>query len=361
MYKQKSNINNLNIEIGKVSFTEKVIFAKHMSVMIKAGLTISESILILIESSKGKMKKILIDIYNQIETGHSLSDSLNNHKNIFPAILISSVYAGEKSGTLSENLDNVSKQLKKEKDLKDKIRGAMIYPFLVLFATFVLGVSLAVFVLPKIVPLFKGLKTDLPLTTQILIKFSDIVTNNSFELLIYSSIFFVLIFIFISSNFSKPIIDAIIFRLPIIRKIVTNSNLSNICRTFGTLLESGLPIVESIEVTENTVKNYYYKKSLNLISKKIQKGTKLSSELIKFPNLYSPIMIKMIAIGEESGKLEETLEYLSEFYEGEVDNDTKALSTAIEPILLLTIGLFVGFLALSIITPIYDITSNIKK
>jgi type IV pilus assembly protein PilC len=357
----KKSAFKTEISFGGVSFTEKSIFAKHMAVMLRAGLTVNESLQITSESAKGKFKKVLQNILKSIQSGNSFAKSLGNFPSVFPGILVSAVYAGERSGTLIQNLENVSKELKKEKELVDKIRGAMIYPIVVLIATFILGLSLAFFVLPKIVPLFKGLRTDLPWTTELLIAFSDLVQDHGF-ILFFGIIFltFFVVFLF-RRKFMRPFTHMLLLKLPVVKHIVFASNLSRFCRTLGTLLQSGLPITEALDVTQKTVKNYYYNRSIEKISKRIEKGTKLSSELAAFPVLYPTIVTRMIEVGEQSGKMEETLGYLAEFYENEVDNATKSLSTAIEPILLLSIGLVVGFLALSIITPIYEITGNINK
>jgi len=162
-------------------------------------------------------------------------------------------------------------------------------------------------------------------------------------------------------KFIKPFTHFFLLKIPIIKGVARNSNLARFSRTLGMLLKSGLSIDEAIRVTKDTMSNYYYHKSLEDVYKRVGKGVKLSDNLKQYEHLYPKMVSRMILVGEESGKLDETLLYLADFYELEVDNATKALSTTIEPILLIIIGCVVGFLALSIITPIYNITGNIRR
>ncbi len=357
----KRDIFNIDLSFGSVNIEKKALLAKHLSVMQKSGLTITESISIIMDSSSGKMKKVLSGLLKSVESGNSLSSSMQRYPKIFSELFVSSIYAGENSGTLDENLDNLANQLKKEKDLASKIKGAMMYPFIILIASFVLGMAMSFLVLPKIIPLFKGLKTDLPMTTKWLIDFSNLVEQHGL-LLFLSIVAFVMFFMWIvRARFTRPVTHWILLRTPVAKNISYNSNLARFARTLGTLLRSGLTIVQALEITGKTLNNFYYKTALTAVASQVSKGVKLSDSLAQHKNLFPKMTTRMVHVGEESGKLEETLIYLADFYENEVDNATKSLSTAIEPMLLLGIGLIVGFLALSIITPIYNITGNIRR
>jgi len=358
----KNNKSSIwDLDIGRVSLDQKAIFSKNLSLMLKSGLTINESLRIAQDSTPGKLKRIISKILKSIESGRSLSESFSQYPRVFPSIFISATNAGEESGTLIENLENISRQLEKEKELSSKIKGAMLYPLVILVASFVLGMAMVFLVLPKITPLFEGLKIDLPLTTRALISFSNSVQSHGIFLFSGIIVFVFLVIYFLRMKFSKPFVHWFILRIPIIKKIAKSSNLARFSRTLAMLLKSGVSIDKALSIMKKTTNNYYYKKSLNKISQDIKKGTRLSDNLELFQNLFPIMLVKMIKVGEESGRFEETLFYLADYYELEVDAATKSLSTAIEPFLLVVIGLVVGFLALSIITPIYDITSGIRR
>lgn len=359
--KAKKSVLEFNINIGGVSLTQKALFTKHLSVMLRAGLTINEALQIAFDSSAGKLKKILKGVIKSVESGHSLSSSMANYPKTFSGLLINVTYAGEESGTLDDSMENIAVQLTKEKELSAKIKGALLYPAVVMIAAFFLGLGMAFFVLPKITPLFEGMKMELPPTTRALIWFSHFVQDHSKLLLFGIAISVIFLIWLFKQKFFKPILHWVFLKTPIVSKIVKNTNISRFCRSLSVLLKSGLSVDEAFEITKETLGNYYYKKALGTISLSVGKGVKISDNLNYFKELFPVMAIKMINVGEESGKLEETLNYLAEYYETEVDNATKSLSTAIEPILLIFIGLAVGFLAISIITPIYNITGSVNR
>jgi len=321
---------------------------------------IDEALNITADSMTGTFKKILGRIETSVRGGNTFSDSLREYPKVFPPLFVSAVYAGETSGSLEENLEHASEQMRKEQELSAKIRGAMLYPIIVLLATFVLGLAISFFVLPQITPLFEGLKVDLPFTTRWLISFSSFIQLHGavfFSGIITFSILFIYL---VRKKFSQPITHKILLNLPVVKHLVRSANLARFCRTLGTLLKSGLTLDESVAITRDSLDNFYFKQALADVSSRLSSGTPLSRHLSRHEKLFPKLVTRMIRVGEESGRLEETLYYLAGFYEEEVDNSAKTMATAIEPILLIGIGLVVGFLALSIITPIYSITSSIK-
>jgi len=354
-------IAQFNISFGGTGLNDKAILAKNLAVMQKSGLNIVDSLELLEESVRGRMKNIITNVKKSVESGNTLADSLGRFPKVFTGSFTSAIYAGEKSGTLSENLEHLSTQLQKEKELNEKVKGAMIYPIFVLSATFVLGMIVSFVVLPKITPLFQGLKIQLPLTTRMLISFSNLVTTHGVLLFtgIVSTIF--LISWLISQKFSRPVTHWLNLNIPVVKQIVINSNLAKFSRTLGTLLKSGLAIDEALMVTKDTMNNIYYKKALEKIGERISKGVALSVALREYEKLFPKMVNKMTSVGENSGSLEDILIYLSDYYEVEVDNSTKALAVVIEPALLLFIGGIVAIFTLSIITPIYNITGNIRR
>jgi type II secretory pathway component PulF len=358
---KKTSILESSISLGGVSRTQKALFAKHLAVMLQSGLTISEALDIVEDSAKGKFKKILQGVSRAVKSGRPFSKALARYSKVFSGLFINATYAGESAGTLTENLENVAEQLRKENTLISKVKGAMLYPIVILVATFILGMVLSFVVLPKITPLFEGLRMDLPITTKALIWFSHFVQD--YGVYLFFGIIAVVFFMawLLRQKFTQPVTHWVVLNLPILKRITRNTNLARFSRILGTLLKSGVNIDEALEITKSSINNYYYKQALDKVSKSVGRGTKLSANLNQFDNLFPKLATRMIQVGEESGKFEETLFYLASFYEAEVDNATKSLSTAIEPILLAIIGLVVGFLALSIITPIYNITGNIRR
>lgn len=358
---KKDGLGQIEISFGGVSLVQKAFFAKNLAVMLRSGLTITDSLEISMDSSTGKLKKILKKISKSVNSGSSLSESLKDYPKVFPPFFSSAVYAGEESGTLEENLEQVAVQLTKEKELASKVKGAMIYPVIILIAAFVLGMFVSFTILPKITPLFESLSGELPFTTRVLIAISDTVNQYGETLLIGLISFAVFMGWLVRQKFSKPALHWLFLHAPIIKKISRGANLARFSRILGTLLKSGLNIDEALEITKNSVGNFYYKKSLTTVMQRISKGAVMSESLSEYENLYPRISARMVKVGEESGKLDESLIYLASFYEEEVDNATKNLAIAIEPILLLSIGAAVGFLALAIITPIYSITGSVER
>ncbi len=358
---EKKSVLEFDINIFGVSLTQKALLARHLSVMIQAGLTLSEAFAIIQSQARGKLKKILGKVLLSVRSGQSLSDSFARYPKVFSGFFINVVRSGELSGTLAENLSNIAEQLEKDNDLRAKIKGAMYYPIIVTSAAFVMGLAMSFFVLPKITPLFEGLKTELPLSTQALIWFSKLIRDHGSLLILGIAIFIAFFVWFIKQKSTRFITHWIALQLPVVKNIIRNSNLARFCRTLATLLKSGLNIDEALVITQATLSNYYFQQSLDVVSLHVSKGGKISGSLKEFENLYPQITTQMIKVGEESGELEKTLFYLAEFYDKEVDNTTKSLATLIEPVLLIGVGLVVAFLALSIITPIYEITGSIKR
>lgn len=361
MFKIDKDLLNGDLSIGRIKAVDKILFAKHLSIMLKSGLAISEALDILYKQTKGRMKNVVAGIKNSVESGNSFSSSLADTKNVFSQMFISSVYIGESSGMLSENLENIADRLSREQELKNKVKGAMFYPSIVMILAFGLGLVMSFVVLPKILPLFNGLDIDLPMSTRFLIWFSAFIQNNSGKIIFILFVSVVAFIWFIRQEFSRPITSFIILKIPIVNKINCNNNLAIFCGTLGNLLKSGLNIDEALDITRGAVGNYYFKKSLEQVALKTRQGNKLTDSLEEYGELYPDLAVSMLKVGEKSGRLEETFFYLSEYYEAEVDNSTKKLSVAIEPILLIFIGLVVGGLAISIITPIYQLTGGVHR
>lgn len=353
MFKKISNL------FRRVSLLEKALFAKHLAVMLKSGITLSEALTILAEQSRGSLKKIIEQLLTNVRSGHTLAEGLEKFSNVFSPVFINLIKTGEASGTLERNLNHLANQLEKEITMRKKVRGATMYPTLVLAVTFGLGFAIAIFVLPRLKQVFAGLKLDLPLTTRILLAVAGF-----FEHFGLQTILGLIILIFFLSwlwrqKFIKPYTHYFLLHLPFIGPIVKNMYLARFTRTLGTLLNSGLPIIEALKITKQATENILYQRSVDNIIYNVGAGKNIANSLTNH-FLYPKIAVRIIEIGERTGNLGGSLLYLAEFYETEVDHIAANLSTILEPVLLIIIGLVVGFVAISIISPIYQITASLE-
>ena len=329
--------------------------------MIKAGLSLREAVVEVKEQTNSKkFKKVLGSVIRQLNNGKSLAESLSRHPDVFNKIFVNLIKAGEASGTLEENLGYLDSQLEKSYDLRKKIKAAMLYPIIILIAATGLVGVLSVFVLPKLIPLFESFNVELPLPTRILLWL--IKSFQAYGFFIFGGIAFLVVFFAFISRFKpvKNINHRIILRLPIVGKLNKKINLAYFARTLGVLIKSGIPIVESFDITASTLNNVVYQKQVKKAALEVQRGEQIAKYFKARPRLFPSIFSRMISVGEKTGKLDESLLYLAEFYEKEVDDATKNLSTVLEPILLVIIGFIVGFIAVSIIMPIYKITHNLS-
>lgn len=346
--------------VGSVPEHQKIIFARNLGLMIRAGLPLSKALNILKKqiSDKG-FKKIIESLETEINKGNSLSSACSKYPNVFSELFISMTKAGEESGKLSESLQIIANQMDGIYKLKQKIKGAMIYPGVIFSVMILIGVLMLIYVVPSITATFKGLKLELPLLTRVLIDVSDLVKNN---ILLYISAFisfFVIIYIFFISKPGKIFFDFLILKIPVIGEIVKETNSARITRTISSLLSSGVSYTESINITSQVIQNTYFKELLIKAMGVVEKGGTISSVFMENTKLCPIFVAEMMVVGEETGKLPDMLMEVANFYEESVDQKTKNISTIIEPALMVVIGISVGFFALAIIKPIYSLVDSI--
>lgn len=347
--------------LGRISFFDKLLFVKLLRMMIKSGVPLREGIIeIQKETASTKFKAILKKIVEDLDNGESLAKSLSRYPDVFDDLFVNLIKIGESSGTLEETLEYLARQLEKAQDLRKKITSAMLYPLLILVATFTLVGILAFFVFPKLIPLFEGFNIDLPLPTRILLWF--IKTAQIYGFFVFFLIIFFLGLLIFLSRFRtvKFIYHHFVLTLPIIGKFNRDINLACFARTLGTLVRSGVSIVEALNITANTLNNSVYQKYLKKSIARVQRGEEIASFLRDNPKLFPSVFSRMISTGEKTGRLDESLFYLAEFYEKEIDDRARNLSQILEPLLLIIIGIIVGFIAVSIIMPIYKITHTLS-
>lgn len=348
---------------NKVSQLDVLLFTRHLATMIKSGIPISEALLTLSHQTKNQtFKKIIDSVSANVQNGQPLAKALAKQPKIFDQFYVSLIEISEKSGSMDENLDFIAKQLAKNYSLKKKIQTALLYPSLIFVTAVIMGGFISLFILPQLVDFFEALDIDLPLTTKILLIIASAFKNYGTLIIVFFISFFVLFKAIIKTSLIKPKWDALLIKLPIIGAFIVSSQLAQFSRNFGLLVKSGIPIQKSIDITANTLSNLKFKNDLLNISSSLAKGINISEEMEKERySEFPPLVSKMIGVGEKTGNIDESLLYLGDFYEEEIDNFSKNLTTVLEPILLVTIGLIVGFVALSIITPIYELTGSIRR
>lgn len=351
----------LSLSRPRFSIKELAIFIKRLSLLIKGGVQLFEAITMLEDQVKSKAnKKMFAEIRHNIANGQFLYKSLGHYPKVFGEFTINIIRVGETSGTLHTNLKYLADELEKKRLLHQKIVGALIYPAVIIVAALGISALMTTFLFPKLLPIFESLNVPLPLSTKILL-FISFVLINYWVYLILGMI--VLIVAFIMLMRLKPFrytVHSIYLKLPIIGPMLKDYYLTNICRISGTLLKSQVNVVETLEVTAETTTNLIYRDKLEKLSHSIIKGGKVSSYFEKYPKLFPSMLSNMVAVGEKTGALSDTLTYLGEMYESELDEQTKRLSSIIEPILMIGVGILVGFIAISIITPIYAVTQHLN-
>ncbi len=340
---------------------DKLFLTKHLSTMVRAGVPLSESLSTVAEQATPELRKILNKVASDVENGQSLGKSFGKYPKIFDSLFVSLINAGEASGTLDGNLKYLSEQQNKDLILRKKILGALLYPSLVIGATIVMGVLLSWFVLPQLVDLFVSLEVTLPLSTKILLWLANLMRGYGVVVVLGMVALMVGLVFFMKIKPIKRIFDGMSLKLPIVGKIILFGQLGLLSRNLGTLLASGLPVVEALKVTADTLDNLKFKEDLTEVRSRVGEGkTLFSSMTSKKYTEFSRLTLRMIEVGERSGKLEEMLIYLAEYYEDEIENVSKNLANLLEPVLLLFIGAVVAFVAMAIISPIYSLLGGIK-
>ena len=345
--------------LRRVSETDKILFARNLGAMIKAGLSISRALSVLERQTTSlKLKEVLSCLSNDIQKGSSLSEAMAKHPQTFSSLVSSMVAAGEESGTLAESLHTIAGQLERAHELKKKIVGAMIYPTIILFVLIGVGAAMMIFIVPSLTETFSSMDVELPVTTQIVMRISDFLVAHT---LMAFLLFFAFIGVFIAAmrtEKGKRVFETIFLRIPVLGTMMKEANSARTGRTMTSLLSSGVNMLTTIDITRNVIQNTHYKDVLALARIEVEKGQPLAKVFVEADHLYPPLVGELIAVGEETGALPDMLKEIAMFYENEVEQKTKNMSTIIEPILMLVVGIAVGYFALAMISPIYSVVQN---
>ena len=354
------DVEKLEYYISRVKEDEKVMMTRNLSSMLIAGLPLSRALSVLERQSKNpRVKGILKSVQESITKGEPFNQALSAFPKEFDDLYVAMVKAGEESGGMADALKILSVQMERASQLKKKIKGAMIYPAIVLTVMVIIGIVMMIYVMPSITSTFKSLGSDLPPTTQALIATSEFMNEHT-ALTLAGLIGTVFGFIyFLRTPIGKRGFSWLVTRLPVIGTIAKEANAARTARTLSSLLSSGVDVLRALAITRDVVQNYYYKEIIAEAAVQVEKGSALSDTFVKRKDLYPILVGEMIAVGEETGQISNMLQELAEFYETEVEHKTKDLSTIIEPLLMVVIGGTVGFFALAMIAPIYSIADSI--
>lgn len=355
--KGQAAIKFLERIINRVSFSELVVITRQLATMISSGLVLSEAIDILEEQQTNKnLKKVLGEVSSDIKGGFTLAQALGKHPQVFPRLYINLIKSGEASGKLDQVLIQMADGLEKDREFKARVRGAMIYPIVVLSMMMVVIIIMMVFVIPKLVNLYEQSTIELPLPTKILIA-----TSNLFVNFWWAGIILIIGGFFAIQRLNKTpegnlFFGKLILRIPIVGKIVSYVTLTNFNRTFGLLTSAGIPLLESIGIVSDLMDNPVFKKALKESYGGVERGLPFSSLLSA--NVFPRIVGQMVKVGEETGKVDEIFFKLAQYFESESDHMVKNLTVALEPVVLIILGIGVAFLVISIILPIYKLTTS---
>ncbi|MEK7144534.1 MAG: type II secretion system F family protein [Patescibacteria group bacterium] len=347
----------INIGTG-VKRDEIIRVAKNLSAMLSAGLSLSRALSVIERQSSNKnLKKIAVGISESVKKGSSFHEALALYPAIFPAVFVAMARAGEESGSLSESLTVVALQMERSEELTRKIKGAMIYPIIVMVAVVIVGILMLIYVVPTLTRTFNQLGVQVPLATRIIVGMSNFMITN--VTIVLAGIIAVIVggITFLRSRIGNRIIIAIALHLPVIGELVRETYSARTSRTLSSLLSSSVPVLDALSITKEVVHAEVFANVVGEAEVHVRKGELLSQAFATHTKLYPILMSDMLTVGEETGKVAEMLKQIAEFYEEDVAQKTKDLSTIIEPVLMLFIGTVVGIFAVSMIAPIYSLSS----
>jgi len=358
--KPSLDLKSLTDYFVPVSLADKMMFARNLALMIDAGLSLNEALRLLVSQiSNRKLAKTISQIEQRVRQGETFADSLNRQKKVFDELFINMVRVGETSGNLADVLRLIALQLKRDHDLQSKTKGAMIYPAVVITAMIGIGITMMIVVMPKLAATFADINVQLPWTTRLVIGTSTFLAKNWFIIPLF--VINTVIFWRLSKNIIaiKKVFHWLILRSPVFGDLSRKINATRFCRVFSSMVDGGIPIIQAMKTSAKTLTNWYFQHALIQAADSVQKGDELSLSLKQQGAVFPVLVLQMMSVGENTGRLTEILNRLGDFYEEEITNTTKNLSSIIEPILMLVIGVAVAIFAISVIQPIYSMMNNI--
>lgn len=345
---------------NKVNFTDIVEFTRQLAIMLNAGLTLVDCFAIIEKQmTKEGMINMIHSIQKEILSGNTLSQALQKYPQHFPNLYVALVKSGEASGKMSDILLRLADNLDKQREFQGKIKGALTYPVVVVIGMLSIMFLMVTFVIPKLLNLYKDFNIDLPLTTKILIVVSSFLAQFWPFVIVGVFLAFGAITRYIKTPLGKLQFDSLLLKLPIFGKIISISSLVDATRTLSVLIGSGVSILETLGIIVETTGNAVYRNAFVNIVKEVERGVSLGNAFNN-ENIFPPILIQMVTVGEQTGNLDDTMMRISHYFDLESEISIKTVTTLIEPLILVFLGIGVGFLVISVITPIYNLTTSIK-
>ncbi len=352
--------SSFNTIFNKVSFNDIVNLTRQIAIMLNAGLTLVDSLNIIEkQTTKEELLSVVKNLEKDILGGKKFSEALRKYPQLFSNLYISLIRSGEASGKLSDILLRLADNLEKEREFQTKIKGSLTYPVIVITGMGGVMFVMMTFVVPKLLGLYKDFNIELPLSTKILITVSTFMANFWPIILIVLFAAFTLIQRFIKTPKGKSIFDRFLLKIPVFGKIISISALVDSTRTLSILIGSGVSILDTLSIIIDTTNNIVYHDAFKHILQQVEKGQKLGDSFAN-EGIFPPILIQMASVGEQTGHLDDTMMRISHYFELESETAVKTMSTLIEPLILVVLGVGVGFLVISVITPIYSLTSSFK-
>ncbi|MEO0231597.1 MAG: type II secretion system F family protein [candidate division WOR-3 bacterium] len=359
--KKKPLLSLEALTLGKVSASELALFTKQFGTMLEAGLPLLDALNTQYRQTSNRLLKNAIrEIARDVEGGYTLAESMKKHKKVFSELYVNMVEAGEKGGALGEILARLAEYLEKIADIQRKIKGAMIYPIIVICVMIIAVAALLIFVIPTFADLYKGFGAQLPGLTRLVIGISNFVKGN---ILLILAILIGIIALFMGwyrTKSGKEVLDRIILRIPIIGQLVHKTSLARFARTLSTLLNSGVDLMEAMEITARTTGNRVVQHGIMRARNSIREGSTIARPLEQ-SRVFPPLVVQMVAIGEQSGNLDEMLSKVADFYDKEVDAAVEALTTALEPIIMVLLGGIVGTMVIAMYLPIFKLIPTLME
>jgi type IV pilus assembly protein PilC len=361
--KKTSKGLNFNISISifkRIKPIEKINFARNLGSMIDAGLPLSRALSVLERQAHNKnLKAVIIEIRNNIDKGMTFADALSKHPKVFTSLFVSMVHAGEQSGTLADSLKIISAQLENAFALERRVRGALMYPAVILSAMVIIAILMFMFVIPVLMKTFVDLNVQLPFTTRVILGISNAIQHDGLFILIGIALLITAFLRWSHTKSGRSIIDITIVKLPIFGSLVQEVNTARTARTLSSLLGAGVDFVESVNITSQVIQNVHFRAVLQKAGEAIKKGDLMSQVFADNVKLYPIFLSEMMGVGEETGKIGEMLSGVAHYYEEDVDQKTKDMSTVIEPVIMIVIAAGVGFFAVAMISPMYSLVNAI--
>jgi type IV pilus assembly protein PilC len=345
---------------GKASLDDLVIFARQMATMTGAGITIVNSLDILSDQAdKEIFKKTLKEIRDAVNTGASLSDAMAKHSQVFSALFVNMVRAGESSGTLDVVLDRVASYLEKANALQKKVQSAMVYPAVVTLMALCITLVMILKVIPVFKDIFSGFGAALPGPTQFLINISDVMRKYTFFLAAGIAIVIFAVRWYVKTEKGHYVVDNLKMKLPVVGPLMRKVAISKFTRTLSTLVKSGVPILSALEIVAKTAENVVVEKAVNKVRESVREGENIATPLEK-SGIFPPMVTRMVAVGEKSGELEKMLTKISDFFDEQVDATVNALTSLLEPLIIAFLGIVIGGIVICMFLPIFKISTIVN-